>query len=96
MVWLNKFSLQELAEQAAAKALELQQAGEGLRLSVDQEQRLQEVASLRGELEKLKAEHSKEVDLLQRKLKDLAKEKGVSYREKQIPAGEEQKDDQRS
>ena len=72
---------QELAEQAAAKALELQQAGEGLRLSVDQEQRLQEVASLRGELEKLKAESAGKIDLLQKEKSSL-EEKNKILQEK--------------
>jgi len=67
--------LQELDEQATAKALELQQVGEGLRPTVDQKQQFQEVAGLRGELEKLKAEHSQEIFLLQKQIADLAKDK---------------------
>ena len=57
--------MQELAEQAAARAQALRQAGEGLRLSVDQAHQRQEIASLRGELDKLRVEHKSEVDLLQ-------------------------------
>jgi hypothetical protein len=55
--------MQELAEQAAARAQALRQAGEGLRLSVDQARQLQEIASLRGKLEKLESELKAEVDL---------------------------------
>lgn len=50
--------LTELAKQAAAQAQRLHQAGEGLRLSM-------EVADLREAFEKLKAEHQKQVNLLQ-------------------------------
>jgi len=72
---------QELAGQAAAKTLELQQVGEGLQLSVDREQQLREIAGLRGELEKLKVERSKEVALLPKKMEVLAKDK-VSLKDK--------------
>jgi len=54
--------LQELAKQAAAQAQKLQQVEEGMRLSVDQERQIQEVADLREAFEKLKAEHKKQVD----------------------------------
>lgn len=66
--------MSELAEQAAAKAQALQQAGEGLRLSVDQERQLQEITGLRGELEKLKADHEKETDSLQKQVDSLGKD----------------------
>jgi predicted nuclease with TOPRIM domain len=67
--------LQELAEQAASRAHGLQQAGEGLRLSVDQEHQFKEIAGLRGELEKLKMKNAQEVNLLQKKLESLKGEK---------------------
>ena len=94
--------LQELDEQATAKALELQQVGEGLRPTVDQKRQFQEVAGLRGELEKLKAEHSQEIFLLQKQIADLAQDKescarqGVPGREKQVFAGEEQNNHKKS
>ncbi|XP_039798552.1 uncharacterized protein LOC120663721 [Panicum virgatum] len=42
---------------------------------MDQEQQVQEVTNLRGELEKQRAKHGKAVDLPQKKVEDLAKEK---------------------
>jgi len=63
--------MQELAEQAAARAQALRQAGEGLRLSVDQARQLQEIASLRGKLEKLESELKAEVDLWQGRVDTL-------------------------
>ena len=61
----------ELAEQATARAQALRQAGEGLRLSVDQARQLQEIASLRGKLEKLESELKAEVDLWQGRVDTL-------------------------
>ena len=57
--------LQELAEQAAARAQGLLKAGEDMHFSMDHGRQLQEIASLRGELDKLRVEHKSEVDLLQ-------------------------------
>jgi hypothetical protein len=67
--------LQELAEQAASRAHGLQQAGEGLRLSVNQECQLQEITGLRAELEKLRTESAQEIDLLQKNLGNQANDK---------------------
>jgi hypothetical protein len=44
--------MKELAEQAAARALKLQQVGENLPPTFDREKHLQEVSVLQGELEK--------------------------------------------
>ena len=69
--------LQQLAKQAASQAQKLQEAEEGLRLSLDQKCQIQEAADLREAFEKLKAEHKKQVDLLQTKVDTLGKDKSV-------------------
>lgn len=69
--------LVELAKQAAAQVQKLQQAEEGLQLSMDQRQQIQEVADLREAFVKLKAEHKKQVDLLQTRVDTLGTDKGV-------------------
>ena len=77
----NSFPLvQEIAEQAAARAQGLPQAGEDLQFSIDQGLQLQEIAYLRGELERVKAKSAGQIDrlqeknqILQEKNKNLAK-----------------------
>ena len=44
---------------------------------MDQERQVQEIAGLRGELEKLKTEHKEEVDLLQTRVETLGKDKSA-------------------
>ena len=44
---------------------------------MNQECQLQEITGLRGELEKLRAEHKKEVDLLQDRADSLGKDKSA-------------------
>ena len=44
---------------------------------MDQEHQIQEVADLRESFEKLKAEHKKQVDLLQTRVDTLGKDKSV-------------------
>ena len=48
-----------------------------MRLTVDQERQVQEIAGLRGELEKLKTEHKEEVDLLHTRVETLGKDKSA-------------------
>ena len=69
--------LQQLAKQAASQARKLQEAEEGLRLSLDQKCQIQEAAYLREAFEKMKAEHKKQVDLLQTRVDTLGKDKSV-------------------
>ena len=70
--WANSFLLVlEIAEQAAARAQGLLQAGEDLQLSTDQGHQFQEIADLRGELERVKAESTGQIDRLQEKNKTL-------------------------
>ena len=44
---------------------------------MDQERQVQEITGLRGELEKLRAKHKKEVDLLQDRADSLGKDKSA-------------------
>ena len=67
----------ELAKQTAAQAQRLQEAEEGLRLSLDQKRRIQEVTDLRKAFKKLKAEHQKQVDLLQTRVDTLGNNKST-------------------
>ena len=46
-------------------------------MPMDQERQVQEITGLRGELEKLRAEHKKEVDLLQDRADSLGKDKSA-------------------
>jgi ferritin-like metal-binding protein YciE len=69
--------LQQLAKQAASQAQKLQEAEEGLQLSLDQKCQIQEAADLQEAFEKLKAEHKKQIDLLQTRVDTLGKDKSV-------------------
>ena len=71
--------MQQLADQAAARSLELKGVEEELQLVVDKEKQLdakmQEVAALQIELEKVKQHSAQENDLVKKELTDLAKDK---------------------
>ena len=66
-----------MAKQAAAHAQRLQEAGESPRLSLNQKHQTQEITDLREAFKMLKAEHQRQVVLLQSRVDTLEKDKGV-------------------